>query len=57
MLRYGMQFVDKGAEFYEAKATNLRFQIIEAVAAQSAGVANGTMRAFAPSVRHVAAVR
>jgi len=52
-----MQFVDKGAEFYEAKATNLRFQIIEAVAAQSAGVANGTMRAFAPSVRHVAAVR
>jgi transposase len=42
MLRYGMQFVDQGAEFYEArhrqreinslkrKATNLGFQIIEA---------------------------
>jgi transposase len=45
MLRYGMQFVDQGAEFYEArhrqreinslkrKATNLGFQIIEAPAA------------------------
>jgi len=45
MLRYGMQFVDKGAEFYEAqhrklqinylkrKATNLGLQIIETPAA------------------------
>jgi hypothetical protein len=45
MLRYGMQFVDQGAEFYEAqhrklqinylkwKAGNLGFQIIEAPAA------------------------
>jgi hypothetical protein len=45
MLRYGMQFVDQGAEFYEAqhrklqinylkwKARNLGFQIIEAPAA------------------------
>ena len=45
MLRYGMQFVDKGAEFYEVqhrkqqvnylkwKAANLGFQIIEASAA------------------------
>jgi transposase len=45
MLRYGMQFVDQGAEFYEAqhrklqinylkwKAANLGFQIIEAPAA------------------------
>ena len=44
MLRYGMQFVDKGAEFYDAqnrksqinhlkwKAANLGFQIIEAPA-------------------------
>jgi hypothetical protein len=42
MLRFGMQFVDKGAEFYEAqhrqreinflkrKAANLGFQIINA---------------------------
>lgn len=45
MLRYGMQFVDRGAEFYETrhrqreitslkrKATNLGFQIIETQAA------------------------
>jgi transposase len=45
MLRYGMQFVDRGAEFYEAqnrklqikslkrKAGKLGFQIIEAPAA------------------------
>jgi transposase len=45
MLRYGMQFVDRGADFYDAqhrqlqinylkrKAANLGFQIIEAPAA------------------------
>ena len=45
MLRYGMQFVDRGAEFYEVqhrkqqinhlkwKAANLGFQIIETPAA------------------------
>ena len=45
MLRYGMQFVDKGAEFYEAqhhklqinhlkwKANELGFQLIETPAA------------------------
>jgi hypothetical protein len=45
MLRYGMQFVDQGADFYDAqhrklqinylkrKAANLGFQIIEAPAA------------------------
>jgi transposase len=45
MLRYGMTFVDRGAEFYDAqhrkvqinylkrKAANLGFQIIEAPAA------------------------
>jgi transposase len=45
MLRYGMEFVDQGAEFYQArhrqreinslkrKAANLGFQITEATAA------------------------
>ena len=45
MLRYGMQFIDRGAEFYDAQqrilqinylkrtAANLGFQIIEAPAA------------------------
>jgi transposase len=34
MLRYGMQFVDRGAEFYEAQHRNLQINSLKRKAAQ-----------------------